>query len=88
MLRPPLQQQGLLLPRRDGHPGYLLNPTATQSCSFCPYSVGDEYARTLHFYYSARGRDAGALLALCVTNFVLLFGVTWLVRVQLRRWRK
>ncbi|PYI00447.1 hypothetical protein BO78DRAFT_438663 [Aspergillus sclerotiicarbonarius CBS 121057] len=72
----------------EDNPGYLLNPTATQSCSFCPYSVGDEYARTLHFYYSDRGRDAGVFLAFCVTNFVLLFGVTWLVRVQLRRWKK
>lgn len=72
----------------EHNPGYLLNPAATRSCSFCPYSVGDEYARTLHFYYSDRGRDAGVFLGFCVTNFVLLFGVTWLVRVQLRRWKK
>ncbi|PWY92971.1 hypothetical protein BO94DRAFT_487438 [Aspergillus sclerotioniger CBS 115572] len=72
----------------ENSPGYLLNPAATQSCSFCLYSVGDEYARTLQFYYSDRGRDAGVFLGFCVTNFVLLWGVTWLVRVQLRRWKK
>ncbi|RAH84335.1 hypothetical protein BO86DRAFT_240206 [Aspergillus japonicus CBS 114.51] len=75
-------------PYLESNPGYLLNPSATQACEFCPYSVGDEYARSLHFFFQDRGRDAGVFLAFCVTNFVLLFGVTWLTRVQMRRWRK
>ncbi|PYH84571.1 P-loop containing nucleoside triphosphate hydrolase protein [Aspergillus uvarum CBS 121591] len=75
-------------PYLENNPGYLLNPSATQACEFCPYSVGDEYARSLHFYFDDRARDAGVFLAFCVTNFVLLFGVTWFTRVQMRRWRK
>lgn len=70
------------------NPGYLSNPNATEACTYCPYSVGDEYAKTLHFFFKDRGRDAGVFLAFCVTNFVLLFAVTWFLRVKLRHWKK
>lgn len=70
------------------NPGYLENPTATQSCGYCKYSVGDDYSRSLDFYYEDRWRDWAVFLGFCITNFLLVYLVTWLHRVKMRQWRK
>ncbi|CAG8940173.1 unnamed protein product [Penicillium salamii] len=68
--------------------GYLVNPDATQGCQTCPYTVGDDFAETLHFFYADRWRDWAVFLGFCLTNFFLIFVVTWFFRVKVRQWRK
>ncbi|KAJ5589564.1 hypothetical protein N7537_012242 [Penicillium hordei] len=70
------------------NPGYLEDPTATSLCEYCPYSNGDNYAQTMAFYYEGRWRDWAVFLGFCLTNFALIFFVSWVTRVQIRRWRK
>ncbi|KAJ5927694.1 hypothetical protein N7516_009467 [Penicillium verrucosum] len=70
------------------NPGNLTNPKADQSCTYCPYSVGDDFAETLHFFYSDRWRDWAVLLGFCLTNILLVFVVTWFFRVKMRQWKK
>lgn len=69
-------------------PGYLTNPNASQGCTYCPYSVGDDFAETLHFFYGDRWRDWAVFLGFCLTNFLLVFVVTWFFRVKMRQWKK
>ncbi|OQE41771.1 hypothetical protein PENCOP_c004G06469 [Penicillium coprophilum] len=68
--------------------GYLANPKATEACRTCPYSVGDDFAETLSFFYANRWRDWAVFLGFCLTNLLLVLAVTWFVRVKLRQWRK
>ncbi|KAJ5954284.1 hypothetical protein N7501_008563 [Penicillium viridicatum] len=69
-------------------PGYLTNPNASQGCTYCPYSVGDDFAETLHFFYGDRWRDWAVFLGFCLTNFLLVFVATWFFRVKMRQWKK
>ncbi|PLB44117.1 hypothetical protein P170DRAFT_430033 [Aspergillus steynii IBT 23096] len=66
------------------NPGYLENPHAMENCSYCPYSVGDDFAESLHYYFSVRWRDLGVFIAFCITNIVLTFFIVWVLRVKLR----
>ncbi|CAG8292267.1 unnamed protein product [Penicillium olsonii] len=72
----------------DTSSGYLVNPSATQNCQTCPYTVGDDFAEGLGFIYANRWRDWAVFLGFCLTNFLLCFVVTWLFRVKLRQWKK
>lgn len=72
----------------DTNAGYLTNPTSTHDCSYCPYSVGDDFAQTLHFFYGDRWRDWAVFLGFCLTNLGLVFFVTWITRVKLRQWKR
>lgn len=72
----------------SSNPGYLQNASATSSCKYCPYSVGDDYSSTMTFAYGDRWRDFGVFLAFCISNLVVVFFVTWIARVVIRRWRK
>ncbi|KIM88774.1 hypothetical protein PILCRDRAFT_813749 [Piloderma croceum F 1598] len=48
--------------------GYLDNPTDTQACRYCQYSVGDEFFTPLNIRYSNRWRDAFILFSFFVFN--------------------
>lgn len=72
----------------SSNPGYLQNPDANESCAYCPYSVGDDYARTMDFSYDDRWRDWAVFLGFCLTNVVLVFLITRLTRVQIQRQRR
>lgn len=72
----------------SSNPGYLQSTTATSSCQYCPYSVGDDYSSTMDFFFTDRWRDFGVFLAFCLSNFVIVFLATWVGRVLIRRWRK
>ena len=37
--------------------GYLSNPSATEACAYCQYSVGDEFYRNLGISFDTRSRD-------------------------------
>lgn len=58
--------------------GYVKDPGAVDSCAFCPYSVGDEYAAQFGFFYSDRWRDWGVFAAFCVSTLAIAFVVSWL----------
>ncbi|KAJ5859609.1 hypothetical protein N7534_004886 [Penicillium rubens] len=72
----------------SSNPGYLVDPSATSLCQYCPYSDGDDYSKTLGFIYDDRWRDWAVFLGFCLTNLALIFFISWLTRVQIRRWRK
>ncbi|GLB08738.1 hypothetical protein AtubIFM57258_004643 [Aspergillus tubingensis] len=72
----------------ERNPGYLENPAATQNCGYCKYSLGDDYAKTLNYYYADRWRDWAVFLGFCITNYILVYLVTWIHRVKMRQWRK
>lgn len=54
-------------------PGYLRNLTATDSCDYCAFSVGDEFYAPLALSYDNRWRDLGIFFAFIVSNLVILF---------------
>lgn len=54
-------------------PGYLRNLTATDSCDYCAFSVGDEFYAPLGLSYDNRWRDMGIFLAFVGSNLVILF---------------
>lgn len=66
------------------NPGYLENPHAMESCRYCPYLVGDDFAESLHYYFSARWRDLGVFIGFCITNIILTFCIVWIMRIKLR----
>ncbi|KAE8154353.1 ABC-2 type transporter-domain-containing protein [Aspergillus avenaceus] len=68
--------------------GYLANPNATDNCNYCPYSTGDDFAQSLHFFYGDRWRDWAVFLGFGITNVLLTFLINWIVRVKIRQWRK
>lgn len=54
-------------------PGYLRNLTATESCEYCAFSVGDEFYAPLALSFDNRWRDLGIFLAFVGSNLVILF---------------
>lgn len=54
-------------------PGYLRNLTATESCEYCAFSVGDEFYTPLALSFDDRWRDLGIFLAFVGSNLVILF---------------
>lgn len=61
-------------------PGYIRNLTATDSCEYCAYSVGDEFFTPLALSYDNRWRDLGIFLAFVGSNLIILFlGVSFLL---------
>ncbi|TID18910.1 ABC drug exporter AtrF [Venturia nashicola] len=62
--------------------GYLVNPTATTDCQYCPYSVGDQYLSSLNITYEQRWRDFGIFLAFCISNWALVYFFIYTVRIR------
>lgn len=64
--------------------GYLMNPDATDNCSYCPYASGAEYLAGLSIDPSQKWRDLGIFIAFCISNWMLVYFFIYFVRV--RRW--
>ncbi|GLB03458.1 hypothetical protein AtubIFM57258_008038 [Aspergillus tubingensis] len=62
------------------NPGYIVNPNATAYCSYCPYSVSDEYLNTLDYSYGQRWWNWAVFVGFCCTNFVLVYVVVWFTK--------
>ncbi|KAI0017395.1 ABC-2 type transporter-domain-containing protein [Xylariomycetidae sp. FL0641] len=62
--------------------GYLLNPSATSGCEYCPYSSGNQYLSTLNIHASEKWRDFGIFLAFCVSNWALVYFFIYTVRIR------
>ncbi|KAJ3023036.1 hypothetical protein HKX48_004518 [Thoreauomyces humboldtii] len=59
-------------------PGQLVDGSATGSCGFCPFAVGDDFVDTLGWTFAHRWRNFGFLAMFWIFN---LFMVALLVRV-------
>ncbi|KAJ6188460.1 hypothetical protein N7519_003368 [Penicillium mononematosum] len=58
-------------------------------CSFCQYSTGNQYAKSLNVFYSHKWRNYGILWAYIIFNFSLVFAFSWLYLhgvSNLKRW--
>lgn len=55
-----------------GGPGYIAN-NATSDCSYCAYSVGDQFYEPLGISWNTRWRDLGIFAAFIGSNLILLF---------------
>lgn len=55
-----------------GGPGYITN-NATSDCSYCAYSVGDQFYEPLGISFDRRWRDFGILVAFVGSNLIFLF---------------
>ncbi|CEI39509.1 Brefeldin A resistance protein [Fusarium venenatum] len=62
--------------------GYLLNPSDTSSCEYCPMSSGNDYLASLNISASDKWRDFGIFLAFCVSNWMLVYFFIYTVRVK------
>ncbi|KAF2149279.1 putative ABC transporter [Myriangium duriaei CBS 260.36] len=62
--------------------GYLLNPTATSGCEYCPISNGDQYLASLNISPDQKWRDFGIFLAFVISNWALVYFFIWSVRVK------
>ncbi|KAJ1642731.1 ATP-binding cassette transporter snq2 [Coemansia asiatica] len=60
------------------HVGYIRDMTATGTCEYCPYSVGDDYYQNLNWSFNHRWRNWCILLGF--TAFNVLFTV-FMVRI-------
>ncbi|KAI4182663.1 MAG: hypothetical protein LQ346_006537, partial [Caloplaca aetnensis] len=45
--------------------GYLINPSDTSGCGYCPYATGEEYMRTLNVLPGDKWRDCGLFAMFC-----------------------
>ena len=53
-------------------PGYITD-NSTSDCSYCAYSVGDQFYEPLSISFDTRWRDLGILIAFCGSNLLFLF---------------
>jgi ABC-type multidrug transport system permease subunit len=65
--------------------GYLINPEAKESCAYCKFNTGDDYALTLDYHYTQRWRNWAVLLGWALFNLLAIWFFTWLYRSKLRR---
>lgn len=62
--------------------GKLLNPSATQDCQYCQYSVGDQYLAGLNINPGDKWRDFGIFFMFVCTNYMLVYFFIYTVRVK------
>ena len=55
-----------------GGAGYITD-NSTSDCSYCAYSVGDQFYEPLSISFNTRWRDLGILIAFCGSNLLFLF---------------
>ncbi|OQD77479.1 hypothetical protein PENDEC_c002G04133 [Penicillium decumbens] len=61
--------------------GYIQNPNATSSCSYCSMSSTDTFLAQVDSYYSDAWRNFGIMWAYLVFNIVAALGIYWWARV-------
>jgi ABC-type multidrug transport system permease subunit len=70
---PPGQNCEYALSFLEAAPGYVKNLTATETCEYCPFTVGDEFLTSLGMAYDRRWLDIGVLAAFVGGNLVVFF---------------
>ncbi|GME75426.1 unnamed protein product [Ambrosiozyma monospora] len=61
--------------------GYLANPDATDSCSFCPLSSTNVFLQSVHIDYDNRWRDWGIFICFIAINYIFTLALYYLFRV-------
>ncbi|OCF76740.1 ATP-binding cassette, subfamily G (WHITE), member 2, PDR [Kwoniella mangroviensis CBS 8886] len=61
--------------------GYLLDPNATDECSFCALQYTDTFLAGFGLSYNHKWRDFGLMFAYIIFNIVAAVGIYWLARV-------
>ncbi|KAK3950278.1 ABC-2 type transporter-domain-containing protein [Pseudoneurospora amorphoporcata] len=65
----------------SGSGGYLLDPDATDMCSYCPIGKTNMFLASVSSDYADRWRNFGILFAYIAFNILAALAVYWLVRV-------
>ncbi|KAJ5773236.1 CDR ABC transporter [Penicillium paradoxum] len=58
-------------------------------CSFCQYSTGDQFGKSINVFYSHKWRDYGIFWGYIIFDFALVFALSWLYlhgARNLKRW--
>lgn len=61
--------------------GTVLNPSATDSCSYCPFTTTDQYLAQYEISYDNRWRDFGLIWVYVVFNVLAALALYWVFRV-------
>ncbi|CCD25112.1 ATP-binding cassette multidrug transporter PDR12 NDAI_0E02950 [Naumovozyma dairenensis CBS 421] len=62
--------------------GYLLNPSATENCEYCPYSVQDEVVARFDVKWHHRWRDFGFMWIYICFNIFAMLACYYIMRVK------
>ncbi|KAK0494589.1 pleiotropic drug resistance ABC transporter [Armillaria luteobubalina] len=63
--------------------GYLLDPTATSACSFCPFRTSEAYLESnFNIKYDNHWRDMGVFVGFIVFNIVMVYVLTYFFRIR------
>jgi ABC-type multidrug transport system permease subunit/ABC-type multidrug transport system ATPase subunit len=65
--------------------GRLLNPEATQDCTFCSLADTNGYLAQVNISYDDRWRNFGIMWAFIIFNIFAALGLYWLVRVPKKK---
>ncbi|KAI1421487.1 ATP-binding cassette transporter [Xylaria sp. FL1777] len=66
--------------------GYLVDPTATGTCSYCTYANGDEYVTQYDFDYGDRAHNVGIFIGFILFNYTIAALMTYLIFIA--KWKK
>ncbi|KAK6354983.1 hypothetical protein TWF696_004109 [Orbilia brochopaga] len=65
--------------------GGYVNTLPDDTCAYCQYSVGDEYAASFNCFDSHRWRDVYVSLSFCAFNILVVFLCSWLYLIGGRK---
>lgn len=65
--------------------GFVVNPSATSDCQFCPVSNADAVLASLGMNTQHVWRNVGLIAVYISFNLVAIFAVYWLVRLPKKR---
>jgi len=64
----------------SGATGYLVDPNASNTCSYCPMSTGQDFSATLEWSFGHRWRNFGLLWCYFAFNVILMVAFVYLFR--------
>ncbi|GAA5843073.1 hypothetical protein JCM11251_002723 [Rhodosporidiobolus azoricus] len=73
--------QEYLQPYIDAAGGYVLNPTATDECQFCPIQYTNDFLSSVSYSYGNRWRDYGLLWVYIIFNVFAALGLYYWARM-------
>lgn len=62
--------------------GYLLDPTSTTLCQYCPYRSGNNYLSTLNISPNDAWRNLGIFVVYVISNYALVYFFIWSIRIK------
>ena len=62
--------------------GYLTNPSATENCGYCPYTIQDDALARFDIKWVYRWRNFGFMWAFIIFNIVAMLGSYYIMRVK------